>query len=376
MTSILVIEDDPSILDNLIDLLEGEGHHVFAAQNGFEGIRIAQNEIPNLIISDVMMPEMDGYDVLAALKQDPTTATIPFIFLTALADQTEQRRGMNHGADDYLTKPFKADDVMKAVHARLDKQARHHRTFEERLRELGRNISRVIPHEFRTPLGVIIGYAQMISEEADLFQMTEIRDMMRDVYVAGERLEELAEKYTVLAEIEVLQTDPEKFASLKNTYIENAIDLLRTIAEKEAQKHNRLADLVLDLTPTAVRINPDHFRILIHELLENAFKFSSEDTPVLLTARENSAGDYILEFRDNGRGMRKAHIEQINAFMQFERESYEQQGLGIGLYIAKRIVELYDGTLVLDSALKQGTCARVVLPIVINEAITQELLTM
>ncbi len=373
MTSILLIEDDPNILDNLTDLLEAEGFQVLGARNGLEGIKIAQSEVPNLIISDAMMPEMDGYDVLSALKLDPTTATIPFIFLTALADPTEQRRGMNQGADDYLTKPFRADELLTAVRVRLDKQARHHHTFEERLRELGRNISRVIPHEFRTPLGVIIGYAQMISEEADLFQIAEIRDMMRDVYVAGGRLEELAEKYTVLAEIEVLQSDPEKFQNLKNTYIENAIDFIRIIAEKEANKHGRLKDLVLDLAPSAIRINPDHLRVLVHELLENAFKFSIAGAPVLLTSRTTPEGQYSIEFRDSGRGMRKAHIDQINAFMQFERDSYEQQGLGIGLYIAKRIVELYQGTLAMDSAVQEGTTARIGLPIVITEAIAEEL---
>ncbi len=374
MTSILLIEDDPSILDNLKDLLEAEGFHVLGARNGFEGITIAQNEIPNLIISDAIMPEMDGYDVLTALRQDPTTATIPFIFLTALADPAERRRGMNHGADDYLTKPYKREDLLSAIRARLEKQARHDDTFEERLRELGRNISRVIPHEFRTPLGVIIGYAQMISEEADLFQMAEIRDMMRDVYVAAGRLEALAEKYAVLAEIEVLQSDPENFFILKNTYIEDAIDFIRVIAIKAANKQNRLEDLVLDLAPSAIRINPEHLRVLIHELLENAFKFSNTGAPVVLTSHTTPDGCYVIEIRDSGRGMRKSHIDQINAFMQFERDSYEQQGLGIGLYIVKRIIELYDGALSLESELKKGTCSRVALPIVITEAIAAELM--
>jgi len=320
------------------------------------------------------MPEMSGYDVLASLRRDHTTATIPFIFLTALANPAEQRLGMNQGADDYLTKPFKADDVLNAVRVRLDKQARHHHTFEERLRELGRNISRVIPHEFRTPLGVIIGYAQMISEETDLFKMGEIRDMMRDVYAAGGRLEELAEKYAVLTEIEVLQSDPEKFDALKHTYIEDAFEFIRCIAEKDANKRQRLNDLVLDLAPSAIRINPDHFRVLIHELLENAFKFSTTGAPVLLTSHTTPDGFYVIEFRDSGRGMRKSHIDQINAFMQFERDSYEQQGLGIGLYIAKRIVELYDGALTLESVLQKGTCSRIALPIVITEAIAEELM--
>ncbi len=367
MKSILLIEDDPDILDNITDLLEAEGFEVLCAPNGHDGIAIARREIPNLIISDVTMPEVDGYEVLETLKADPATATIPFIFLTALADHSEQRRGMNQGADDYLSKPFKAEELLEAVHARLDKREQQHKSYEERLRELGRNISRIIPHEFRTPLGVIIGYAQMISEDTDLFQIDEIRDMMRDVYSAGERLEELAEKYTFLAEVEVLRSDSEEFVTLSNTYIDDVTDIIRTQAERLAGRHERLQDLVQDLMTVSVRMNPDHLRTLVSELLENAFKFSKAGSPILVSCRDDFEGQFLLEIQDRGRGMRNVHIEQINAFVQFDRDSYEQQGLGVGLYTVKRIAELYGGSFVLASRLDEGTTARIALPIVTNE---------
>ncbi|MBT9317392.1 response regulator transcription factor [Leptothoe spongobia] len=123
MVKILVIEDEVEIRSNLIELLELEDYDVVGADNGVTGLIGAVEHTPDLIICDVMMPELDGYDVLQALRQDPKTLAIPFIFLTALADKGDIRRGMVLGADDYLTKPFARSDVLTAVETRLQKQA-------------------------------------------------------------------------------------------------------------------------------------------------------------------------------------------------------------------------------------------------------------
>ncbi|MEA5465696.1 response regulator [Leptothoe sp. PORK10 BA2] len=123
MTKILVIEDEMEIRSNLLELLVLEGYDVVGADNGVTGLLGAMEHNPDLIICDVMMPELDGYDVLQALRQEPQTLTIPFIFLTALANKGDIRRGMVLGADDYLTKPFTRSDVLSAVETRLQKKA-------------------------------------------------------------------------------------------------------------------------------------------------------------------------------------------------------------------------------------------------------------
>ncbi|MBD2425153.1 response regulator [Phormidium sp. FACHB-1136] len=123
MTKILVIEDEKGVQDNVIDILQLEGFKVISADNGLLGVLMARAEQPNLIICDIMMPELDGYGVLEQLRQDPTTATIPFIFLTAKAETVDLRQGMESGADDYLTKPFTPLELRKAVAVRLQKQA-------------------------------------------------------------------------------------------------------------------------------------------------------------------------------------------------------------------------------------------------------------
>ncbi|MFO0554590.1 MAG: sigma-54 dependent transcriptional regulator [Polyangiaceae bacterium] len=122
MRKALVIEDDPAIRANLTDLLEAEEFRVSAAANGRVGLELARTESPDIILCDVRMPEVNGFDVLTALRGAPDTRTIPFIFLTAAADRTDVRHGMNLGADDYVTKPFTRSEILDAIRSRLDRQ--------------------------------------------------------------------------------------------------------------------------------------------------------------------------------------------------------------------------------------------------------------
>ncbi|MEG4800714.1 EAL domain-containing response regulator [Microcoleus sp. ARI1-B5] len=123
MKKILVIEDDQVIRENILKLLKAEGFDVTGAENGSQGLYAAVSNLPDVIICDVMMPELDGYGVLAALRSHPVTATVPFVFLTGKADRSEVRQGMELGADDYLTKPFTKAELVGAVSSRLKKQA-------------------------------------------------------------------------------------------------------------------------------------------------------------------------------------------------------------------------------------------------------------
>lgn len=124
MTKILVLEDDESVRLPLVDLLEANGYEVIAAPDGRQGIEMAREEAPDLVISDIMMPEVDGYGVFEALQSDPDTAVIPFIFLTAKTDPADVREGLGLGADDYLTKPFQPKDLLESIRVRLEKYAR------------------------------------------------------------------------------------------------------------------------------------------------------------------------------------------------------------------------------------------------------------
>jgi len=121
MKKILVIEDEPAMRGNLRDILELENFSPLLAANGSEGIAAAKCELPDLILCDVLMPKQNGHEVLEALRADPATARIPFIFLTAKGEHADVRTGMNLGADDYLVKPVKVDDLLEAIAARLER---------------------------------------------------------------------------------------------------------------------------------------------------------------------------------------------------------------------------------------------------------------
>ena len=121
MNKILVIEDETETRDNLVLMLEMEGFKALSAPNGMAGVELAKKELPDVILCDVSMPKLDGYGVLEALRADEKTVSIPFIFLTAKGDKKDLRTGMNLGADDYLTKPAGADDVLAAIRTRLDR---------------------------------------------------------------------------------------------------------------------------------------------------------------------------------------------------------------------------------------------------------------
>jgi len=119
MNRILVIEDEPEMRRNLVTVLQMEGYEAIAAENGLKGLDLAKAHGPDLILCDVMMPELDGYGVLQALHEDGRAAQTPFIFLTAKGEKEDLRNGMNLGADDYLTKPVAKADLLKAIQARL-----------------------------------------------------------------------------------------------------------------------------------------------------------------------------------------------------------------------------------------------------------------
>ena len=121
MKSVLVIEDNTDIRENTAEILDMAGYKTFTAENGKKGVELALKEKPDLIVCDIMMPELDGYGVLHLLRKNPETQSIPFIFLTAKTERTDLRKGMEMGADDYITKPFEDIELLNAIEVRLKK---------------------------------------------------------------------------------------------------------------------------------------------------------------------------------------------------------------------------------------------------------------
>ena len=362
MTKILVIEDEANIRDNILELLEAEAFEAMAAENGIKGIDIAKQKKPDLIICDVMMPQLDGHGVLKALRQDPATAMIPFIFLTALADKTDTRRGMELGADDYLTKPCTPEELLKAISIRLEKQAVINRQQTEKLQVLRNNIAYSLPHELRTPLNGILGFTELLISDLDSLDPAEIREMVEQIQKSGQRLYRLIQNFLLYAELELVAVNPERLKLLRSSYTEASKSLIWEQAINQAKQAQREEDLAFNLQDSPVSISPKNLKKLIEELIDNALKFSARDTPVQIITKVEQES-FIIYVTDQGRGMTEEQIADLGAYMQFERKLYEQQGSGLGLVIVKRLVELHSGELTIESEPGKQTTVRVSMPI-------------
>jgi len=351
---VLVIEDDAR-WRTLVELsLEAEGHTVLTAADGLAGLALA-TERPDVILCDVEMPRLNGYAVLEALRQQPELRSIPFIFLTARATRSDQRKGMVLGADDYITKPFEPRELVESIASVLAKRESLSARLKHYTEEYRREMAAPWAHELLTPLNGILGIAAMLEAEAGSIQPADLRDLARSISQSARRQQALARKllqYFQLAQLrEANWSDPgaamEAGAGLEDEVL------------GVAERLDRSADLRLECAPAAVRISPVWLRAAACELAENAFKFSPAGTPVTISGRITD-GAYRIEITDRGPGMTPAEVGQIAAFRQFDRARHEQQGLGLGLAIVTHIAALHHAPLAFEAG-PEGVGLRAVL---------------
>jgi signal transduction histidine kinase len=360
---ILVVEDEPTILENILETLELEGFDVRGAHNGAVGVNTASEYVPNLVICDIMMPELDGYDVLSRIRSNPDLASTPFIFLTAKAERQDMRKGMELGADDYLIKPFTTSELLAAVEARFERQSDITEPLAAQIDTLRDNITRALPHELRTPLTGILGYTELLMMGTEGMPDAEIQSMIRQIHDSSERLHHLIEKYLMFAQVNLAINDQPRIERWRSTHRCQAAAEIKNAATAKAKEANRAEDLVLEVQEMSARILGDNLKAITEELVQNAFKFSKAGTKVevKLTKADNMAQ---LTITDHGRGMSETEIQNIGAYMQFQRAFYEQQGLGLGMTIAHHLTQIYNGTVRIDSVPNSHTTVTVKLPLV------------
>lgn len=362
MNKILVIEDEDDIRSNLCEMLSAENFEAIEAENGNVGVQRALSTLPDLILCDIMMPELDGYGVLEQVRQHPSTEATPFIFLTAKAAKTDLRQGMDLGADDYLTKPFTRDELLTAIAARLEKQGVVERQSQKKLDQLRGQISHSLPHELYTPLNGIIGLSSYMFEEYDSIEREEALEMLGEIRTSGRRLYRLTQNFLLYAELELMATDPKRMKALRSQEVKTcSATILSEVASQKAQQIGRVDDLQLNLQGTVVYMSEAYYRKLIEELVDNAFKFSTPGTLVCVSDRIQG-NRVLVSVSDRGRGMTPEQIANLGAYMQFERKLYEQQGSGLGLAIAKRLGQLHGGELTIESTPGEQTTVCVELP--------------
>jgi two-component system sensor histidine kinase/response regulator len=337
MKKILVIEDEHDIRDSIKEIVEMAGYEAMPAQNGAAGLMELMHHHYDLIICDIMMPEMDGFSLLATLKKDPAFVT-PFIFLTAKVQVSDLRNGMNLGADDYLHKPFKSKDLLTAIETRLTKQEKLNQLQAQKAAMLEKTIELMVGHEFKTPMNGIINFNALIAENASSLNNEKLQSLCSYLQISAERLLSTYDKintyYTLQKEIHLheLQQNPESDPH-------HIVDSIKSVIHK----HGRINDFEF-IEPS----QPLFFSKLIHtavkELTENACKFSEKGTPIIISISAEKEGNKISITNQTAHTTASA-LNQYRLFEQHQRNITEQQGLGIGLAISKLITNMHKGEL-------------------------------
>ena len=334
MTKILVVEDELYIRENLVDLLDSEGFEVFEAVDGSEGLQIAQTKYPDLILSDIRMPKLDGIQFLKKLQSNPDTATIPLVFLSAKVELNEIREGMLSGADDYITKPFKSEDVLNAIEARLKKK----KNYQNLIEDLRSTFVKNVPHELRTPLISILGFSELIENDLESIPKEELRDMIQRINKSGKRLHRRIEK---LIKLSYLLSDNRKMTE-EDLFIEIDPEMCAAIIKKNAVDSGRNEDIEVTFQPAVVKTELNWFESVLEEFLDNSIKFSLPGTPIKITGTING-NYYKVAFEDKGSGIDIKNIEEADLFKKIEMDYENKEGLGLGLAIVKRIMDISKG---------------------------------
>jgi two-component system, OmpR family, alkaline phosphatase synthesis response regulator PhoP len=210
---ILVIEDELQIRENVKEILEMTGFTAITAVNGVSGLQIAKSTIPDLILCDIMMPDMDGYGVLQELRQDPLTSRLPLIFLTARVDRNDLRQGMELGADDYLTKPFETNELLRAIISRLSRQENLVQQFVEE-----RQQSRKLRQEIQENNKKLQRSQQLEGIKTDLLQKLsqDLREPLSNINMAVYMLSQVQEEPERDRYLSVLQEECAREISILN----------------------------------------------------------------------------------------------------------------------------------------------------------------
>lgn len=361
---ILVVEDDAALLEGLRDILEFSGFQITTGRNGEEGLAaLAAGPLPELVISDIMMPRMDGYQFYEAVRARPEWVHIPFIFLTAKGDKSDVRRGKLMGADDYVTKPFDEDDLLVAIRAKLNRRAQLEAAHHVEMADLKRTILTTLNHEFRTPLTYISTYTDMLSETPNL-STDEFKDFMHGIQLGSDRLKRLVEDFMTLVE---LQTgEAQKTYEDRRAPVADLADLLNSVLDayraRAAAQAVELRAEIPEALPSVLACR-EQLWSAVGRLMDNALKFSKKAGGRITLGGRAQNGRVIIQVKDTGIGIRPDELGRLfDIFHQIDRAKMEQQGSGSGLAIARGFIAMHGGALTADSVLGVGSTFTIDLP--------------
>jgi signal transduction histidine kinase len=362
--SILVVEDHLLLLEAIRDLLKLEGYEVLTANNGVEALEIMQEVEPSLILSDIMMPKMDGYTLYERVRTNPRWTRIPFIFLTAKGEQKDVLKGKALGVEDYITKPFDTQELAVAVKARLARANAIQRATQSEFEELKRQIVNMLSHELRTPLTYISGYTELALDDVDSLSPDSLQDFLQGIKRGADRLNKLVGDMLLLVQLDTGRAE-EEFAMFAHVR-EDMPSLVRSVVQGH-QIYATQEDVSLELQVQGeilpARIYEDFFIDALSRLIDNAIKFSRTEPKEVRVVLRSSSEEVSITVIDRGTGILESDLKNIfQSFRQLDREKLEQQGAGLGLVIARSLIQLHDGEITVESEVGEGSTFTVHLP--------------
>lgn len=369
---ILIVEDNHSMRRGLcatLDIIDfGYEHTALTAVDGFDALEQMRTIVPDLIISDVMMPRMNGFKLLEKVRANPAWNHIPFIFLSARGSREEIWKGQLSGADRYIAKPFRPDELALLMRNQLDraKQIQAQRTRD--MKELQASILQLLNHEFRTPLTYVTAYYEMLADSLNQSSNAEFHEYLQGIEAGSRRLTRLVEDFIRL--LDLRKPTVERDFAQQAVAIDALPEVIRrgvTAGEQRQRQYpvQVVADIP-DTLPTVLGRSLDLEAIVAH-LVDNAVKFAyyhQRDNGRVQVTAQSSDQSVTITVSDNGLGFPEEAIPHLfDIFYQHKRNHYEQQGAGIGLSIVKGLVDLHGGTIAVASEEGAGSQFTVSLPL-------------
>lgn len=357
--SILVIEDEKPLRESICDILRFEGYNIIEAPDGVQGLSKALRDKPDLILCDIMLPGLNGYEVLKEIRMTDSLRLTPFIFLTALAEKSDIRAGMELGADDYLPKPFRREELLKTIDARIEKllelEKRDHYMAElESANKDLTDFAYVLSHDLKAPLRLM-----------DMFSQIVLDDYAEKLGVDGKRylqtIRSNAEKMNRLID-GLLQFSRQRKSEISRTHIKLSSLVKEVIADCLPVGQSHKVSIELGELPDA-NCDPTMVRQVFVNLISNAIKFSDKkDHPKIEVGVKSENGKTIFFVKDNGVGFNMEYYPKL--FMVFQRLHTEAEfaGTGIGLAIVKEIVEKHGGQIWAEAKVNEGATFFFTLP--------------
>lgn len=364
-TTILVVDDEPSIRMGLAATIRRYGYEVITAVNGDDGFLKARHFLPDLIVSDVMMPGLNGFEMRQQMSADPLLVSIPFIFLTARTTNEDRVAGIRGGADDYVTKPFVTEELIARIEAVLRRvKAEQERGREQvkqaaqdELEKIRREVLQNFSHELRTPLGnITMSLDMMVGNKFKSAE--EQQEFLRIAHSSADRLESLVGDIILLSDIDRGELN------LMRQPIDMEHHILAPIRKRLARYEEKKLKFIHDVIKIEGGIKAPR-REFVHSLMhlaDNAFKFSPQEGTVKVTVTPGENGGATITIQDQGAGIPADLREKVfERFYQVSQGDNRQfQGLGVGLTIARAVFSsLGGGVKILDSA--SGCCVQATL---------------